>query len=383
MVRKLLLGLVVGLLAIGAFFAVAKADIQTNEGITPDYKADLLAAVDDLVDLTHDLLKDTRTKVFDSLWVIKDKKVEAFATLNAALKYDLLQTSLVKTAQDLIQSAEDEKRQTTFKGLRTVTDTLLDLEGAIAALYQDIEENILAGNIAQVTADQLIKATTEDGRPLAPLLVISYLLFQKNNDLVEIDKLLEQANEYESEALAWLNTVYDKDKKTTGICGTNTDCQKKAVKEAMNALKDSIQTIRKAEKIIWAIKDNIQSIKAWLCGFKQLVMRAPILQAGVPGPSCPWCLPPPPPGGLATTELRTYSENGTIRFAALGGAVQGMRVQVFNLSGKTVFDSGLVAGNMLAWRTHDVANGVYLYTIEVKTAAGVTRSEVRKLAVLK
>ncbi len=113
------------------------------------------------------------------------------------------------------------------------------------------------------------------------------------------------------------------------------------------------------------------------------MIRAPLLvPPEVPTPPiCPWCLPPL--GAAGATELRTYSENGTIRFAALGGGVQGMRVQVFNLSGRTVFDSGLVAGNMLAWRTYDVANGVYLYTIEVKTAAGVMRSEVRKLAVVR
>jgi hypothetical protein len=382
MARKLLLGLVVGLLALGAFFAVAKAGTSTTDGINVDYKGELLAASDELLNMVageEGLLEITRTEVFDPLKKVKDLKVEAQALLESCLKFGIDPSACIQSAIKLIEDAEVQK-DAVYKGLVTAHNKLVELNGAVQDLISNIEAALLEGLIGQTTAESLIKATQKDEEglehPYAPLLVIMVFLSDKNIYLVEIDKLLEQANEYESEVLAWLNMA-------STSCGTDDDCLKNAIKQALKALKASIKVIKQAEQYVWLIKDNIKDIKAWLCGFKQLVIRAPLLvPPEVPTPPiCPWCLPPA--GAASVTELRTYSENGTIQFVALGGAVQGMRVQVFNLSGKTVFDSGLVAGNMLAWRTHDVANGVYLYTIEVKTAAGVTRSEVRKLAVLK
>jgi hypothetical protein len=392
MARKLLLGLVVGLLALGAFFAVAKAGTSTTDGINVDYKGELLAAADELLDSAMDLLATTRENLFEPLKKVKDLKVEAQGVLESCLKFPKIgYQTCVNNVEKLIddpdiQTDAEDWKQTAYQGLQTVHDELGDLEAAVQDLIQNIEAALLEGLIGQTTAESLIKATIQDEEglehPYAPLLVIMVFLSDKNIYLVEIDKLLEIANEYESEVKAWLHVATNKCKLLPP--GDDQDsCYENAMKQALKALKSSIKVVKQTEQYVWLIKDNIKDIKAWLCGFKQLVIRAPLLvPPEVPTPPiCPWCLPPL--GAAGATELRTYSENGTIRFAALGGAVQGMRVQVFNLSGKTVFDSGLVAGNMLAWRTHDVANGVYLYTIEVKTAAGVTRSEVRKLAVLK
>ncbi len=396
---RALLGLLLGAAILGTIFGLAaapvRADVQTSDGITVDYKSDLLDASTDLLDLSWDLLDDLRREVFDPLKDVKDWKVEAQATLESCLRYDLggYQTCVEK-AIGLIQSADQRKLQSAYPGIQVVHGTLSELEGEVTSLVLEIEQNILDGQIGQTTAESLIKRTicedketggtrfppppcdpeTEWERPYAPLLVILVFLADKDMFLIEMDKLLEQANEYESEALAWLNTV------TT--CGTNTDCQKRAVKEALAALKKSVRVVQQTLKYLWKVKDNIKFIVAWLCGFRQLVIRAPILdqgeESGSPGQSCPWCL------GSIGLEVRTYPTNGVIRFAALGPEAEALRVQVFNLSGREVFDSGLVVGRSLTWQTYGVANGVYLYIITVKSRDGTTiSSEVKKLAIVR
>ncbi len=345
----------------------------SGEGITVDYKGELLERAGDLLDLAWELLEGLGTEVFTSLKDAKDWKVGAQAGLESALRYGIDLTTAIARARELIQTEAYNAERAAFSGLGTVQEALGELEGEVASLAVEIEQNTLAGNISQSYADLLIKRVSEEGRPEAPLLAILSLLSQKDLDLIEMDKLLEMAQEDESEALAWLATA-------ATTCGTNTDCQRRAVKEALKALKGSIKLVREVEKSLWKIKDNIKAVKAWICGFKQLVIRAPTLEVPEeePGPICPWCLPPL--AGAGATELRIYSEKGAIRFAALGGGVQGMRARVFNLSGRAVFDSGLIAGNTLSWNTRNVANGVYLYTIEITTPAGTVRSEVQKLA---
>ncbi len=77
------------------------------------------------------------------------------------------------------------------------------------------------------------------------------------------------------------------------------------------------------------------------------------------------------------------------RFIALGQGIEAVRVQVFDLAGQRVFESGWTAGASLEWglrndRGQPVANGVYLYLIEVRGYSGETiRSRVQKLVILK
>jgi hypothetical protein len=352
-------------------------------GISLDYKRELLAAADDLIDLAHDLLRDLTERIFTSLVKVKDWKAEAQALLETCLKYELGggYPACAAQAAELIQSADEEKLQTTFKGLIAVHSSLQDLQAEVSGLILDIEQSTLDGEIGQATAEALAKRTIIDEqgleRPSAPLLVLLVFLSDKNIYLVEMDRLLEQANEYESEALAWLNIVID-------TCGGDTACQVKAIKEALKPFQTSIKLVRQAEKYLWLIKDNIKEINAWLCGFKQLVIRAPLLVPveEKPSPVCPWCLPPA--GALANPGLRIYTEQDRIRFAALAPGIEGLRVQVFNLAGRPIFDSGLVPGNMLVWRNYTVANGVYLYVITMRGRDGkILRSEVKKLIILR
>ena len=79
---------------------------------------------------------------------------------------------------------------------------------------------------------------------------------------------------------------------------------------------------------------------------------------------------------------------GAVRFVVEGQGIESIKVEVFDLTGKRVFNSGFVMGNTLEWDLLDnegltVANGVYLYIVTVRGWDGqVVRSEVRKLVIL-
>jgi len=120
-------------------------------------------------------------------------------------------------------------------------------------------------------------------------------------------------------------------------------------------------------------------------------------------------MPPPPPGSspeaasmaaaAGVTELRvdriTFSPNpigrshNTAYFTVEGQAISGMKVEIFDLSGLRVWDSGFVAGNTLEWnlmndRGEALANGVYLYVVTVRGQGGeLIRSKARKIVLLR
>ena len=77
-----------------------------------------------------------------------------------------------------------------------------------------------------------------------------------------------------------------------------------------------------------------------------------------------------------------------MHFIAQGRGIESVKLEVFSLAGKRVFDSGFIAGNALAWHIlanngKAVANGVYLYVISVRGTNGeIVKSDVRKLVVL-
>jgi hypothetical protein len=80
---------------------------------------------------------------------------------------------------------------------------------------------------------------------------------------------------------------------------------------------------------------------------------------------------------------------GTVQFMADGQGIQEIQVQVFNLAGREVYNSGFVTGSKLYWNglTNDgrrLANGVYLYVIIYRREDGtILRSEVKKLVILR
>ena len=72
-----------------------------------------------------------------------------------------------------------------------------------------------------------------------------------------------------------------------------------------------------------------------------------------------------------------------------GEALEGGRVEIFDLAGRSIFDSGMVGGDAFTWNLMSsqgevLANGVYLYVVTVKGWDGqILRSEVRKLVILR
>jgi hypothetical protein len=95
-------------------------------------------------------------------------------------------------------------------------------------------------------------------------------------------------------------------------------------------------------------------------------------------------------GTLRLTEvLVARKASGRIRFEVQGTGISGMRLQVFNLAGARVFDSGPLAGSTLEWNLLDsrgrvLANGIYLYVVTVTDLEGrSTTSGAKKLLVLK
>lgn len=92
---------------------------------------------------------------------------------------------------------------------------------------------------------------------------------------------------------------------------------------------------------------------------------------------------------IAQIQLLPNSIRQAARLVVQGQGVSGVGIEVFDLSGRKVYDSGLRPGNQLLWNLHNnqgkpLANGVYLYLVKVR---GFQReliySEVRKLLILR
>jgi hypothetical protein len=85
--------------------------------------------------------------------------------------------------------------------------------------------------------------------------------------------------------------------------------------------------------------------------------------------------------------LAVQAYPGSVRF--LAAEAMALRVEVFNLAGRKIYDSGLVSGNSLYWDGlmsdgRRLANGVYLYVITYRREDGtILRSEVKKLVILR
>ncbi len=92
---------------------------------------------------------------------------------------------------------------------------------------------------------------------------------------------------------------------------------------------------------------------------------------------------------LALSQILAQRHADGIEFEALGAGIEQSKVEVFNLAGAEVFDSGFASGSTQEWhlinnRGQILANGVYLYVVTVKGDDGKPLSSgVRKLVVLR
>jgi hypothetical protein len=90
---------------------------------------------------------------------------------------------------------------------------------------------------------------------------------------------------------------------------------------------------------------------------------------------------------LQVTDLRAMALGQELVFSAVGDGIASLQVELFDLSGRKVFDSGEVQGNTFIWNLQNnagrwLANGVYLYVVCVRSFNGkIYTSDVRKLAI--
>jgi len=101
--------------------------------------------------------------------------------------------------------------------------------------------------------------------------------------------------------------------------------------------------------------------------------------------------PPALPGPTSVDKLQIVNAPNPIRdvhtttFKVMGGFVEAIRVQIYDLSGQLVFEDEN-PGNELNWHTENLdgenlANGVYLYQVSVKIAGQWNVTKVQKLAI--
>ncbi|MBI1741614.1 DUF11 domain-containing protein [Candidatus Acetothermia bacterium] len=92
---------------------------------------------------------------------------------------------------------------------------------------------------------------------------------------------------------------------------------------------------------------------------------------------------------LNPKPTRANLRGNAVQFKAEGQGIVGLQVQIFDLSGRRVRNSGFIKGNGLTWylqddRGNSVADGVYLYVMTVRGFDNkVIRSEVHKLVILR
>jgi len=319
-------------------------------GITADYKAELAREALGLKDEIGDLIDTLRRglvgeKVEDGLllctksWIIRARKEleEGGGGDPAAVRRK-------------IQSAQRCKQEA-YGGLPAVGGLIDELEGSIDALILEMEGQIAAGEITQDEARHLKEA------------YLSYLLArltEKEILLIELDRELERVDEHLAEAEALLRE---------GAFG-----------EAADALAEAERGIKRVISKVWELKEQMKYVLGYTEGFVVAVLAAPVLPP-----------PPPrygsyhPPFGLAVGAV---PPGGAVRFAA-SGPVAALRVEVFALDGREVFDSGFVMGTTFEWPLldkdgHAVANGVYLYLATVRNPDGeLIQSGLHKLAVVR
>jgi hypothetical protein len=95
---------------------------------------------------------------------------------------------------------------------------------------------------------------------------------------------------------------------------------------------------------------------------------------------------------LVVDKVYVYSSplSGTINgFRVQGQGISSITLEIFDLAGRKIFESGEVRGNTLIWNLQNnaeqrLANGVYLYVVRVRGLNDeVYVSEVRKLVILR
>ena len=76
-----------------------------------------------------------------------------------------------------------------------------------------------------------------------------------------------------------------------------------------------------------------------------------------------------------------------VTFHVLGAGVEAIQVSIYDLSAKCIYTSGIVPGRSVSWdlmsqQSTRVANGIYLYMVQVKVGGNWRTLGFDKLAIL-
>ena len=118
---------------------------------------------------------------------------------------------------------------------------------------------------------------------------------------------------------------------------------------------------------------------------------------GLKPPLRPLLPPIPPTASVGTANLvftnipNPITDVHTTTFAVKGAMavfVEAIKVEIFDLSGRLVYESGEIPGTSLDWHTENqvgeiLANGVYLYRMYAKIGGEWIESKTKKLAILR
>jgi len=348
--------LVALVLVLGAALSISVpvwADISIDFKQTLSYKVEIIKdKLDELrISVREDLadaLMEAKYWLIRALWELKfaSEPLTPLQSASIGLKIDNA-TDSMKLALDAVQTG----------AVKQAKDAL---EGKVEEMMHEIQ-SAEDTDITQTEAEDLIE------NYLKPMLCD---LGYKNELLEDIDLLLEKAENDLKKAKAY---VAEGDRE-----------------EAEDTVDQAEWKLERALRRVWRVKENLTWLRGMLYCFLAKIYMAPLkassISAGLLGPS-----PPPSPSEpFAVEELRiSPPRGGIIRFAALGRGIEAIRVQVFDLTGRRVFDSSFVRGDALEWPMTDsqgkaLANGVYLYVMMVKGFdSQVLRSEVQKLAILR
>jgi hypothetical protein len=339
--------LTIAILALVALFGVgvlvtpvAKADINA------DVKDDLKGLLDDLKECIKDFKDVVKTELSEDVRLTRGDLNAVEGNLG-----DDTADDEVDGADNSLDAAEAE--------LATVD--IEAIEEAKAECEEILDE--MAEVIADAQAEDLIDSTEAD-QLLADINALFEDLANKNDKLLDAELFVDDVQDNIDDAAAL----------DTGADGalTDTDDGDGAEREASKLVRKAIKAADKALKIERQILDNIKSVRRKIGQMKRFVVLAKnkaeeeFFGAGV--------------------ELAAERSGTTFRVQSVG--VSGFQVQVYSLTGKLVYDSGMVSGPALRWNylSNDggtLANGVYLYTVTVQGVNGTYRSEVKKLAVLR
>lgn len=321
----------------------ARADIEQS------FKAQLIAEANAIAADAEDFRQLVRTEVSGEIIKAKGKGTEALALLK---RRNGVQTSIVNAA---LAAAKGfiEQAQTGVNDARVFKE--IYLVGPVQSLSATVDWG-------QVQTPSLVTQT--EAQELKEILnnCLGGCLTSVNLTLVDISKYLAAATKDFEGAQAYLRVVPSPTRSN--------------LLRAKSLVTSGLRKLETAWRGEMRIKDSIKCFIYGLYTFKKEVLLAPLKLSSL----------------AFSRELKVLGTGiggGPIRFLASGPEVEALRVQVFNLAGRPLYDSGFLAGGALEWdpmngRCEPLANGVYLYVVTVKAYDGsLIRSEVRKLVILR